>query len=185
MSQLSRRIPQTSQHGATTWKVTLKSVLNDIANWHMRQSTNFSGPSPRKTGRSGNCGRVFRECTELLVCGKRPDLLWTVNYLEPSVRSATPTAHHLNSSHIQQQSDLSCLESSNRLQTRIVPERPFCRTSDGPQGNIRWCSVHIFDRIRLCRFHGLVKSKLLCLSAAQKLNLYRLMQCCAWRAFQH
>ena len=39
--KLEEKIPMTSQYGAATWKVTLKSALNAVANWRTRRLTNL------------------------------------------------------------------------------------------------------------------------------------------------
>ena len=71
------------------------------------------------------------KCLNLAGIG-RPDLLWTVNPLlgkisynvESSMRFATGTSHQLHSSHIQLQTAFSRWESSDRLQTVIIPKTP-------------------------------------------------------------
>ena len=88
MSKLSGRISKTSQLGATTWKVTLKSVLNSLANsldqlhavstqclddHHIKQEDlEIVG------GLSVTCSQVVLKCLCLARIG-RPHLRWTVN----------------------------------------------------------------------------------------------------------
>ena len=69
-----------SQLGATTWKVTLKRVLNAFAKWRTRLFTNFIGfhtlfgRSPSANRRFENCRRLVRnllsDCLEVVVSGK-------------------------------------------------------------------------------------------------------------------
>ena len=72
----------------------------------------------------------------------------------PSVRSSISTSHQQHTSHNQPQTVLSRCESSNRLQTGIIPRRRFCR-----------------------KFHRLkIKQQLYYPSSALKLKFFRSMQ---------
>ena len=66
VSKSKRQIPKTSQLGAMTWKVTVRSVLNAVANWRTRRLTN-SRRFPHLVWtitifwkKSGNCGGIVR-----------------------------------------------------------------------------------------------------------------------------
>ena len=52
-------------------------------------------------------------------------------------------------------------ESSNRLQTEIIPRRRFGNKSDRLQSQLEVVFRAYLDRISLCQYHGLVKSKML------------------------
>ena len=109
------------------------------------------------------CTQIGLTCLYLARIG-RPGSLWTVNYLttsvtkvELSVRSATRTSHHLHSSHIQLQTVLPRWESSNRLQTLIIPRRRCPQEIWLSQSQTQVVLCWYLDRIHLCHFHGLKK----------------------------
>ena len=79
-------------------------------------------------------------CVHMLVFGKNWKTRLTLDSklrgkichkVEASVRFSTRTSHEWPSSHIQLQIGFSRWESSNRLQTGLIPRRRFCRKSDG------------------------------------------------------
>ena len=97
MSKPKRKSPKTSQLGASTWKVTLESVLNAFASWHTRRLTNFmkcphclddhqiKPEDPEIVGElSEMCTQIVLKCLYLTRVGT-PDLLWTFNCLAGSV----------------------------------------------------------------------------------------------------
>ena len=137
--------------------------------WQTPQGAHTSfGRSPSKTRRSGNCESVFRDllsdCIDMLVLGNNwktrfildRELLGNISHtVEPRVRFATRASHQLHSSHIQQQTILSRWETSNRLQTWIIPRRRFCRKSVWLRVNVRWCCVHICTAYVCANYMGL------------------------------
>ena len=129
-----------------------KSVLNAFAIWRTKRLTNFSR-FPHfawtitkynqkiwklwETCQGVTCSQI---CVHMLVFGKNWKTRLTLDSklrgkichkVEASVRFSTRTSHEWPSSHIQLQIGFSRWESSNRLQTGLIPRRRFCRKSDG------------------------------------------------------
>ena len=113
-----------------------KSVLNAAASWRTtRVTTVCSDDHQVQTGEKivGELSELLHsDWTNMLVFGKDWKTRFTLDSelfddtshkVESSVRSATRTSHHLHSSHIQLQTVLPRWESSNRLQTLIIPRR--------------------------------------------------------------
>ena len=194
MSKLSGRISETSQLGATTWKVTLKSVLNSLANWRTIRLTSFMrfphclddhhiNPEDLEiVGElSETCSQIVLKCLCLARIG-RPQLRRTVNCSAMISHKLEPERFarlKLLISHIQNTSK------NDTIVTLEIKQQTAGNLTDS-KVNVRWCAMHIWVAHSLMPLSwAFLKGKPLFPISAQKLDMCSFVQDYGWKTFQH